>query len=75
MLLIYIHINQVRSARKMMSFTQNDCNQRDIINKIIILTKQGTDMIHAIIPMKYKKYPSTAILKHENVFDTVNKST
>ena len=32
-------------------------------------------MIHANIPMKYQKYPSTTILKHVNVLPKVNKST
>ena len=31
-------------------------------------------MIHAVIPKKYQKYPSTAILKHANVLTKVNKS-
>ena len=57
----------------MMDFTPNEWVQRDIINKIKILTKQGTDMIHAIIPMKYQKYPSTSTLKHANVLAKVNK--
>ena len=35
-----------------MDSTQNDWGQRDIINRIIILTKQGTDTIHAVIPKK-----------------------
>ena len=35
------------------SFTKNDCDQSDIINKIKILTKQGTDMIHAVTATKY----------------------
>ena len=42
-----------------MEFTKNDWGQRDTINNIIILTKLGTDMIHAIITKKYQKYPST----------------
>ena len=42
-----------------MEFTQNDWGQRDIINKIKILTKLGTDTIHAVISTKYQKYPST----------------
>ena len=57
-----------------MELTQNDQGQRDSINKIKILTKQVTDMIHAVILIKYQKYPSTAILKHENVLAKVNKS-
>ena len=47
----------------MMEFTQNYWGQHDIINKIVILTKQGTDKIHAVIPKKYWKYPWTTILK------------
>ena len=34
----------------------------------------GTDMIHAVIPMECEKYPSTTILKHENILAEVNKS-
>ena len=71
---IYIYINWVRSTRKMMGFTQNDWDQRDIINKIKILTKWGTNMIHDVIPTKYQKYPSITILKHVNVLTKVNKS-
>ena len=58
----------------MMESNQNDWGQRDIINKIIILTKRGTDMIHAVIMTKYHKYPSFTILKHANVLDKANKS-
>ena len=57
----------------MMSFTQNDWSKRDILKSIISLTKQGTDTIHAVIPMKYQNYPSTKILKHANVLSKVNK--
>ena len=57
-----------------MSFAQNEWGQRDIINKIRILTKLGTYTIPAIIPEKYQKYPSTTILKHANVLDKLNKS-
>ena len=39
-LLIYIDINRIRSARKMMGYTQKYWSQRDIMNKVIILTKQ-----------------------------------
>ena len=56
-----------------MEFTNNDGGQQDIINKIKILTKRGTDKIHAVIPAKYKKYPSTTIIKHVNVLDKLNK--
>ena len=38
---IYIYIyNQVRSARKVTSFTQNDCGQRYIMNIIAIFTNK-----------------------------------
>ena len=56
-----------------MEFKQNEWIHRDVINKIRILTKQGTDMIHTVILMKYQKYPSTTILKHANVLAEVNK--
>ena len=58
-----------------MSFNQNEWGQREIINKITIWTKKGKYMINAIITMKYQKYPSTTIPKHENVLAKVNKST
>ena len=57
----------------MISFTQNCRGQHDIIKKIIISTKQGTDTIHAVFLTKYHKYPSTTILKHLNVLDKVTK--
>ena len=57
-----------------MEFTQNNQGQGDIINKLKILTKQGTDTIHAVIPKKHQKYPWTTILTHENVLAKVNKS-
>ena len=56
-----------------MDFTKNDWGKHDIINKTIILTKWGTDMIHAVIVMKYQKYPSTTILKHANGLAKVYK--
>ena len=37
-----------------MDFTQNDWGQRDIINKVIILTKRVTDKIHAVILKKIR---------------------
>ena len=43
------------------------------MNNVIILTKRGTDNIHAIIPKKYQKYTSTTIPKHVDVLDKVNK--
>ena len=52
-----------------MDFTQNDWGQRDIRNKIIILTKLGTYMIHTIFTVKSHEHPSTTILKHVNVLD------
>ena len=39
----------------------------------MILTKGGTYTIHAVIPKKYWKYPSTTILKYANVLAKVNK--
>ena len=65
-LCIYIY-NQVRSARKMMESTKNDSDQCDIIDKIILLTKRGTDITHAVILTQYQKYPSIKILKHADV--------
>ena len=52
---------------------QNDWGQHDIINKIKILTKRGTYMIHVFIPTKYQNYPSTKILKHANIMSKENK--
>ena len=57
-----------------MDFTQNDWGQHNIINKIIILNKLGSDMIHYVIPKKYQKYFSTTILEHANFLAKVNKS-
>ena len=56
-----------------MEFTQNDWGQCDIINKFTIVTKRGTDRIHAVIPTKYQKDPSTTIIKYVNVMAKVNK--
>ena len=56
-----------------MEFIQNDWGQHDIINKIIILTKQGTHTIHAVSPTKYQKYPWTTMFKYMNVWAKVNK--
>ena len=58
-----------------MELAQNNRGQREIINKIVVLTKQGTDTAHTIIPTKYQKYPSTTINKHANVLAIVNKLT
>ena len=58
-----------------MEFTKNDRGQRDVTNKIIILTKQRTDRIHTVITTKNRKYTSTTILKHVNVLAKVNKSS
>ena len=55
-------------------YTLNDWGQHDRINKIIILNKRGSDMIHDVIPTKYQKYFSTAILEHANFLVKVNKS-
>ena len=57
----------------MTSLNKNEQGQRDIINKITILIKQSTDMMHAVIPKKHHKYPSTTILKHGNDLDKLNK--
>ena len=56
----------------MVEFAKNDWGQPEIINKITIITRLGTYTIHAIIPNKYQKYPSTTILKHANYLDKVN---
>ena len=40
-----------------MEFTQNDWDKGGIINKIIILTKRGTDKIHAIILKNIRNIP------------------
>ena len=53
---------------------QNDWGQRDIINRIKILTKRGSYMINDAIPTKYCKYPSNTLLKQANVLVKVNKS-
>ena len=58
-----------------MDFTQNAWGQRDIINEILIITKQVTDTIHAVIPTKQQRYPSTTKLTHANALAIVNKST
>ena len=55
-----------------MNYTQIDWSQRDIIKKIKILTKQGTDTIYTFILMKYHKYPLKK-LKHAKVLAQVNK--
>ena len=55
-------------------FNKNDRCQRDIINKIKVITKICTYTIHDLIPLKYQKYPYTTIMKHVNVLDKVNKS-
>ena len=57
-----------------MEFTQNDLGQHEIINKIIILNKRGSDMIHDVITKKYQKYFTTTILEHANFLAKVNKS-
>ena len=57
----------------MNKFTHNEWGQRDIIKKIIILTKRGADMIYTVIPKKHQKYLSNTILKHANVLAQVNK--
>ena len=57
-----------------MEFTQNDWGQHYIINKIIILNKRGSDMIHDVIPTKYQKYFSTTLIEHANFLAKINKS-
>ena len=57
-----------------MEFTQNDWGQHGIINKIIILIKRGSYMIHDVIPTKYQKYFSITIIEHANFLARVNKS-
>ena len=57
-----------------MEFTQNELDKHDILNKIIILNKLVSDMIHDIIPTKYQTYFSTTILEHANFLAKVNKS-
>ena len=57
-----------------MEIMQNYWGQREIINKIKMLNKRGTDTIHATIPTKNWKYPSTTILKYVNILAKVNKS-
>ena len=58
----------------MMDFIQNYLSKHEIINKIIILNKRGSDMIHDVTPTKYHKYFSTTILEHANCLGKVNKS-
>ena len=58
----------------MIEFTQNYWGHRGIINKITVLAKRGTDMIHSVILTKYQKYPSTTILKNANILAKINKS-
>ena len=57
-----------------MEFNQNYWGRRGVINKTKIFSKQGSDMIHDVIPTKYQKHPSKTILKHANVLDKLNKS-
>ena len=45
-----------------------------MINRIITLTKLGSDTINDVIPKKYQKHSSNTILKHANVLAKVNKS-
>ena len=40
----------------MTEFNKNDKVKHDKINKIIILNKQGSVIIHDVIPTKYHKY-------------------
>ena len=57
----------------MTEFIQNEWCQCDIINKTKIITKQGSDKIHGIIPKKYQNYTSNTILKHDNVLAKVDQ--
>ena len=57
-----------------MIFTNNNWGKHEILNNVIILTKQGADTIYTVILTKYQKSPSTAILQHANVLAKVNKS-
>ena len=57
----------------MISITHIDWDQCYIMNKIMILTKRGTDTIYTVFPGKYQKYSSTTILKHANILAKVNK--
>ena len=50
----------------------NEWGEHEIINIIIILTKQVTYTIHAITMTNYQKYPSTTRLKRANVLDKSN---
>ena len=50
------------SSHKNMCFTQNDCCQCDIIKQITILTKRGTDMMHAVIPKNNRNIPQLQYL-------------
>ena len=53
-------------------YTLNDWGQHYIINKIIILNKRGSDMIHDVITTKYQKYLSATILDYANFLAKVN---
>ena len=57
-----------------MDFTKNDSDQRDIINKIKILTKRGTDSICAAVPNKFQKNTSTKIFNNAIFLAKLNKS-
>ena len=58
----------------MMEFTQNNWCERDIMNRILKITKGGPDTIHDVIPTKCHKYPSNTILKMR-VFWLLKKMT
>ena len=58
----------------MIGINQNDWVNHDIINKIIILNKKVSDMIHDVIPKKSHKYHTTTILEHAKYFAKVNQS-
>ena len=57
-----------------MEFTQNRWGQHDIIKRIKIITKPGSDTMHDVILKKYQKYPSNTIPEHKNVLAKVNIS-
>ena len=45
-----------------MEFNKNDLGQREIINKITILTKLGIATIHVATPTKYQNIPQPQYL-------------
>ena len=57
-----------------MEFTQNDWVQCGIINEIKILTKRGTDTIHAVIQKNTRNIPQPKYLNMQVFLSKVNKS-